>query len=97
MVDMQVKLDTTDTAINASLSVFVFSTAFFPLLWTVLSERLESRPVYLISFFIFFVGNICCAMSVNISMFIAFRAISAMGSSSVSLFSIAENHTIIGF
>ncbi|KAI9244106.1 major facilitator superfamily domain-containing protein [Phascolomyces articulosus] len=83
MVDMQQALNTTDTAINASLSVFTFVTAFFPLLWTMLSERFGRRPVYLISFFICFVGNICCAVSVNIGMFIAFRAVSAMGSSSI--------------
>ena len=86
MVDMQAGLNTTDTAINASLSVFTFVTAFFPLLWTMLSERYGRRPIYLISFFICLVGSICCAVSVNIAMFIAFRAISAVGSSSVSFF-----------
>ncbi|KAG2216729.1 hypothetical protein INT45_007628, partial [Circinella minor] len=83
VIDMEVGLDTTDTAINASLSVFVFVTAFFPLLWTMLAERYGSRPIYLISFLICLVGNICCALSVNIAMFIGSRAISAMGSSSM--------------
>ena len=86
MVDMQAALDTTDTAINASLSVFVFVTAFSPLLWTVLGERYGCRPIYLISFFNCLVGNICCALSVDIAMFIVFQAISAMGCSSVSFF-----------
>ncbi|KAG2216731.1 hypothetical protein INT45_007630, partial [Circinella minor] len=84
MVDMQVKLHTTDTAINASLCVFIFVTAFFPLLWTTLAERYGSRPIYLISILICLVANICCAISVNIAMFIAFQAISAIGSSSIA-------------
>ncbi|KAI7858763.1 major facilitator superfamily domain-containing protein [Circinella umbellata] len=83
VVDMQIGLNTTDTAINASLSIFVFITACFPLLWTTLSGRYGSRPIYLISFLICLVGNICCAVSINIAMFIASRAISAVGSSSM--------------
>ena len=83
---MQQALNTTDTSINASLSVFTFVTALFPLPWAVLSNRFGRRPIYLISFFISVVGSICCAVSVNIGMFIAFRAISAIGSSSVSQF-----------
>ncbi|KAG2220764.1 hypothetical protein INT45_012257, partial [Circinella minor] len=83
VVDMQIGLNTTDTAINASLSIFVFVTAFSPLLWTMLSIRYGSRPIYLISFLICLAGNICCAVSVNITMFIASRAISAMGCSSM--------------
>ena len=86
MVDMQVGLNTTDTAINSSLAIFIFVTAFSPLLWTILSERYGRRPIYLISFFICLVGNVCCALSVNVAMFIAFRAITAIGCSSVSFF-----------
>lgn len=29
------------------------------------------------------VGNVCCAISINVQMFITFRAISAIGSSAV--------------
>ncbi|KAI9497395.1 major facilitator superfamily domain-containing protein [Zychaea mexicana] len=83
IVDMQVALNTTDTSMNASLSVFTFVTAFFPLPWSMLGDRYGRRPIYLASFFISVIGSICCAVSVNIGMFIAFRAISAIGSSSV--------------
>ncbi|KAI7859961.1 major facilitator superfamily domain-containing protein [Circinella umbellata] len=83
LVDMQQGLNATDTSINASLSVFTFVTALFPLPWAVLGDRFGRRPIYLLSFFISVVGSICCAVSVNIGMFIAFRAISAIGSSSV--------------
>ncbi|KAI9266846.1 major facilitator superfamily domain-containing protein [Phascolomyces articulosus] len=83
LVDMQKALNTTDTSINASLSVFTFVTAFFPLPWAMLGDRFGRRPIYLVSFFISVIGSICCAISVNIGMFIAFRAVSAIGSSSV--------------
>lgn len=54
-----------------------------PLVWASLGDRLGRRYIYLISFSISVIGSICCAMSVNIKMFIAFRAVSAIGSSSV--------------
>ncbi|KAG1055827.1 hypothetical protein G6F43_002235 [Rhizopus delemar] len=41
------------------------------------------RNIYLISFLISVIGSICCAVSINVQMFIAFRAVSAIGSSSV--------------
>jgi MFS family permease len=44
---------------------------------------LGRRNIYLISFSIYVVGSIGCALSVNIGMLICFRAFSAIGSSSV--------------
>ncbi|OAD66086.1 hypothetical protein PHYBLDRAFT_152885 [Phycomyces blakesleeanus NRRL 1555(-)] len=41
------------------------------------------RRIYLVSFLIAVVGSVCCAVSVNITMFIVFRGFSAIGSSSV--------------
>lgn len=46
---------------------------------------LGRRPIYLVSFAIAIVGSICCAVSVNIAMLIVFRAVSAVGASSVRL------------
>ncbi|KAI7861689.1 major facilitator superfamily domain-containing protein [Spinellus fusiger] len=83
LIDMQAYFSTTATTMNASLSVFTFFTAFFPLMWASFGETTGRRKIYLISFLIAIIGNICCALSVNISMFIAFRAFSAIGTSSV--------------
>lgn len=80
---MQYDLNTTDTAMNASLSVFTFATALFPLMWASFGDKFGRRPVYLVSFLISVIGSICCALSVNVGMLIAFRAVSAIGSSSV--------------
>lgn len=83
LVTMQEDFHTTDTNMNASLSIFTFFTAFFPLLWASFGDKFGRRPVYLVSFMVSVVGSICCAESVNIGMFIAFRGFSAIGSSSV--------------
>ncbi|KAI8885115.1 MFS general substrate transporter [Backusella circina FSU 941] len=83
LVEIQLAFNTTATVINTSLSVFIFANAIFPLFWAPFSDIFGRRKIYLISFLINIVGSIGCALSVNVGMFIAFRAISAMGSSSV--------------
>ncbi|KAI9303348.1 major facilitator superfamily domain-containing protein [Cunninghamella echinulata] len=83
LIDMQKAFNSTDTLMNASISIFTFFTAFFPLLWAALGERYGRRMVYLISFTITVIGSLLCGLSVNMVMFIIFRAISAIGSSSV--------------
>ncbi|EIE82382.1 hypothetical protein RO3G_07087 [Rhizopus delemar RA 99-880] len=83
IVTMQTYFNTNDTTMNASLSVFTFLTAFFPLIWATFGDRFGRRNIYLISFLISVIGSICCAVSINVQMFIAFRAVSAIGSSSV--------------
>lgn len=81
---MQFYFDTTDTIMNASLSVFVFCLALFPLIWATFGDKYGRRPMYIISFLIAIIGMVCCAVSVNVTMFIVFRAVSAVGASSVS-------------
>ncbi|KAH8550002.1 major facilitator superfamily domain-containing protein [Umbelopsis sp. PMI_123] len=83
LVTVQEALNTSATAINASLSIFTFFTAFFPLMWASFGDTYGRRNIYLISFSVYVVGSIGCALSVNITMLIVFRAFSAIGSSSV--------------
>ncbi|KAF1802737.1 major facilitator superfamily domain-containing protein [Mucor lusitanicus] len=82
LITMQEAFQTTDTTMNASLSIFTFFTAFFPLVWATFGDLFGRRRIYIISFFISFIGSVCCALSVNAEMFIVFRAFSAVGSSS---------------
>ncbi|KAI8980336.1 major facilitator superfamily domain-containing protein [Pilobolus umbonatus] len=82
IVTMKDYFQTTDTIMNISLSIFTFFTAFFPLIWATFGDRFGARNIYILSFFIYVVGNICCAVSINPAMFIFFRAFSAIGSSS---------------
>ncbi|KAI8097157.1 major facilitator superfamily domain-containing protein [Halteromyces radiatus] len=83
LIDMEKAFNASDTAMNASISIFTFFTAFFPLLWASAGDRVGRRKIYLTSFMISVTGSICCALSVNITMLIIFRAFSAIGSSSV--------------
>ncbi|KAI8369663.1 hypothetical protein BD560DRAFT_124906 [Blakeslea trispora] len=41
LVDMQYALNTSATAMNASLSIFTFFTAFFPLVWATFGDSYE--------------------------------------------------------
>ncbi|KAI9264936.1 major facilitator superfamily domain-containing protein [Phascolomyces articulosus] len=83
IVPMQEYFETTDTLMNASLAIYIYCLAVFPLIWATFSDVFGRRPVYLISFLVAIVGMACSAISKNITMFILFRAISAIGSSSV--------------
>ncbi|KAI9494085.1 major facilitator superfamily domain-containing protein, partial [Zychaea mexicana] len=83
LVQMQEFFQTSDTAMNASLAIYIFFIGVFPLCWSSFSDIHGRRPIYLISFIVAILESVCCAVSVNISMFIVFRGISAVGSSSV--------------
>ncbi|KAI7853807.1 major facilitator superfamily domain-containing protein [Circinella umbellata] len=83
LTNVQYELNTTDTAVNASVSLFVFVTAVFPLMWASWSDKNGRRNIYILSFAITVVGTILCALSVNIAMLIVFRGVSAIGASSV--------------
>ncbi|ORZ08135.1 major facilitator superfamily domain-containing protein [Absidia repens] len=83
LVTIQNAFGTNDTTMNATLSAFTFTIAVCPIFWSALGDAYGRRRVYLISFCIAIIGAIGCAVSVNIGMFVAFRIVSAMGSSSV--------------
>ncbi|KAL9545444.1 hypothetical protein MBANPS3_007151 [Mucor bainieri] len=72
---------TSMTAINATISLYVFVMGFAPLLWASLSERHGRRAVYLLSTLLYVVSTIGCALSQKVSVFIALRAFQATGAS----------------
>ncbi|KAI9495322.1 major facilitator superfamily domain-containing protein [Zychaea mexicana] len=81
---MREDLETTETAINAATtSIFVFFNASVPIIWASYSDVYGRRRVYLISILIAVIGNVCCALSINIAMLIVFRIMSAVGSCSI--------------
>ncbi|KAI9269650.1 major facilitator superfamily domain-containing protein [Helicostylum pulchrum] len=82
LITMQHDFQTTDITLNASLSIYTFFSAFFPLVWATFGDLFGRRRIYIISFFISVVGSVGCALSVNAEMFIVFRAVSAIGSCS---------------
>ncbi|CAO3632049.1 unnamed protein product [Cunninghamella echinulata] len=83
LVTIQKAFNTDDTSMNATLSAFTFTIAVFPLFWSTIGEVYGRRRVYLVSFLIYIIGAVACALAVNIQMFIAFRVVTAIGSSSV--------------
>ncbi|KAI9315833.1 major facilitator superfamily domain-containing protein [Dichotomocladium elegans] len=83
MEDIEAYFQTTDTIVNASLSVYTLCLAFFPLIWATFGDQFGRRPIYIASFSVALIGMIGCALSINPAMFIGFRAVSAIGASSV--------------
>ncbi|KAI8344127.1 major facilitator superfamily domain-containing protein [Chlamydoabsidia padenii] len=81
--NIQYDFQASDLLMSATISIFTFSTAIFPLFWARLGEKYGRRQVYLISFFIAIFGNLGCALAINMPMFLALRAVAAIGSSSV--------------
>ncbi|KAK4509378.1 uncharacterized protein ATC70_007729 [Mucor velutinosus] len=73
--------NTSMTSINATISLYVFVMGFAPLLWASLSERHGRRAVYLLSTLLYVASTIGCALSHNIGLFIALRALQATGAS----------------
>ncbi|ORZ00524.1 major facilitator superfamily domain-containing protein [Syncephalastrum racemosum] len=83
LADVQTAFNTDATATNASNAAFTFVTGVFPMIWATCSEKWGRRPIYLISFAISITGNAICSVSTSISMLIALRFLSAIGSCSV--------------
>ncbi|KAF8537264.1 putative MFS multidrug resistance transporter [Trichophaea hybrida] len=75
-------LHATPTLTNLSVALYMLGMAIFPLWWASFAERLGYRTVILISFVLYVVSNVCCAISVNIGMFIAFRICSGASAAS---------------
>ena len=68
------------------VSIFVLGFAFGPLLVAPLSEIYGRRPVYLVSFTLFLVFTIACAVSNSLGMLIAFRFLcGCAGSTAITL------------
>ncbi|KAL2811146.1 major facilitator superfamily domain-containing protein [Aspergillus granulosus] len=77
------ELNTTTTIANLTVSMYMAAMAVFPLWWSSFSERLGRRTIYLVSFGLFIVFNVLCAVSSSISMLIVMRLLSGGASASV--------------
>lgn len=53
-----------------------------PILWSAFSEIYGRKKIYIMSFSLFAVSQIACAVSTNGAMFVIFRIVGAAGSSS---------------
>lgn len=80
---MTQELNTTETITNLSVAMYMLSMSIFPIWWSAFSEQFGRRTIYLISFALFTISSILCAVSTNIAMLIVFRICSGGASASV--------------
>jgi len=81
--NVSAELHSTQVVANLSVALNMLSMAVFPLWWSSISERKGRRTVYIISFSLFTIFAVCCAVSTNISMLVVFRVASGGAASSV--------------
>ncbi|KNG85097.1 MFS multidrug resistance transporter [Aspergillus nomiae NRRL 13137] len=77
------ELSSTTTVANLNISLYMLSMSIFPLWWSSFSERLGRRTIYLVSFCLFVVFNVLCAISKSMAMLIVMRMLSGGASASV--------------
>ncbi|KJZ71066.1 hypothetical protein HIM_09538 [Hirsutella minnesotensis 3608] len=77
------ELHTTPTVTNLSVAMYMLSMAIFPLWWSSFSEQFGRRTIYLVSFALFVVFAVLCAVSSSVSMLIVCRVLTGGASASV--------------
>ncbi|KAE8145353.1 major facilitator superfamily domain-containing protein [Aspergillus avenaceus] len=77
------ELNSTTTIANLNISLYMLSMSIFPLWWSSFSERLGRRTIYILSFCLFVIFNVLCAVSKSIAMLIVMRMLSGGASASV--------------
>jgi multidrug resistance protein len=77
------ELETTPTIVNLTVALYMLSMAIAPLWWSSLSEVFGRRSIYLISFVLFVVFAILCAVSRSIVMLTIMRILSGAAAASV--------------
>lgn len=82
MVEM---LNTTQTMVNLTLSVYFVTYALGLLFWGPLSEKFGRKPIMLLGLSIYVVASLLCALANNIEMLIGARLMQAFGGSAVTV------------
>ena len=81
--DIEKDFNSTPTVTNLAVALYMLAMAIFPLWWSSFSETLGRRTIYLVSFALFVVWNICGAVSSSIGMLIVMRLLGGGASASV--------------
>lgn len=76
-------LHTTPAIVNLTVALYMLSMAIAPLWWSSLSEVFGRRSIYLISFVLFIVFAILCAVSTSIAMLTVMRVLCGGAAASV--------------
>jgi len=77
-------MQTSQSLINLSLSLFLIFFAIGILIWGPLSEKYGRKPILLIGLGLYVFGSIGCALSVNVGQLILTRVVQALGSGAAS-------------
>ncbi|UNI20742.1 hypothetical protein JDV02_006804 [Purpureocillium takamizusanense] len=77
------ELNTTQTVTNLSVAMYMLAMSIFPLWWSSFSEQIGRRTVYLVSFALFVVFSVLCAVSTSAAMLVVFRVLTGGASASV--------------
>ncbi|KAK9452059.1 major facilitator superfamily domain-containing protein [Limtongia smithiae] len=80
--DIADEFDTSLSVINLSVGFYMFSLGLFPLWWSYFSEIGGRRGVYVVSFLLFTLFNIGCALAKSITMLIIFRILTGAAAAS---------------
>ena len=84
LYELQEVFNVSETAINGTVSIFMFVMAFAPLLWSSLSDFGGRKVLYISSLGTFVIANaILASIQANIYCLYIFRAVQAFGASSV--------------
>ncbi|KAH8742776.1 major facilitator superfamily transporter [Diaporthe sp. PMI_573] len=79
------EFDTSETIINMSVALYMLSMAIFPIWWSAFSEQFGRRSIYLLSFALFIIFSVLCAISTNAPMLIISRLLAGGASASVQV------------
>ncbi|KAF4511927.1 hypothetical protein G6O67_001124 [Ophiocordyceps sinensis] len=77
------ELNASPTVTNLSIAMYMLAMSIFPLWWSSFSEQFGRRSIYLISFSLFIVFAVLCAVSTSISTLVVFRVLTGGASASV--------------
>lgn len=70
---------------NMSVALYMLSMSIFPIWWSAFSEQFGRRSIYMISFTLFVIFSVLCAVSINAPMLIVFRLLAGGASASVQV------------
>ncbi|EFX03818.1 major facilitator superfamily transporter multidrug resistance [Grosmannia clavigera kw1407] len=81
--ELAADLNVTTTLANLTVAMYMLAMSIFPLWWSSFSETFGRRTIYIVSFTLFVVFAILCAISHSIGMLIVMRVLSGGASASV--------------
>ncbi|GAA5995422.1 uncharacterized protein JCM10292_005162 [Rhodotorula paludigena] len=80
---LQRDLNANDDLVAATVSIFIAGQGVFPMFWSAISEVSGRKYCYIVALVIYIVATIVLSRAMSMSVFIAMRAVQALGSAAV--------------